>query len=621
MKKHTESSYLYVGNSELIEELYEQFLVQPASVSAEWQQYFESFRDDSTVASQSRSRKTYPLSSIDTATESTQAQYESDTSGLNAQIKKQVSVLQLINAHRFRGHREADLEPLKQYERPFVDELDYAYHGLSDADLDTKFYTGSLVGPEQSTLSEILTHVKQTYCGSVGAEYMHINATTEKRWIQQRLESCHSKPNFDKATKTNILERLIAANVLEEYLDTRYVGQKRFSLEGGESLIPLLDHLIENAGAEDVQEIVVGMAHRGRLNILINILGKQPADLFDEFEGTNKTESSSGDVKYHLGYSSNIATETGPVHLTLAFNPSHLEIIDPVVEGSVRARQERRDDKRHDQVLPVLLHGDAAFAGQGVVMETFNLSQTRGYKTGGTIHIIINNQIGFTTSDPLDSRSTLYCTDVAKMVQAPIFHVNSDDPEAVVFVTALALDYRMEFNKDVVIDMICYRKHGHSEADEPAATQPVMYQKIRRHPGVRDKYTTQLISENVLTRVNVKQMEQDYITSLESNKAVSAPKVDVVNAEFSINFSEYHHASWDAATKTHIDSDTLEHIVKTITTVPDDFEIHPTVTRILNGRKKMAAGEIPFDWVLLNIWPMAACCKKVTASASRSGQR
>ena len=589
MKKSRQTSYLYCGNNELLEQLYHQFGKDPQSVAAEWRDYFEKIEQSETTAQLGYPTKR-PSSGV--------APSSRHSSGAvnQQQVKKQVSVLQLINAHRFRGHREADLDPLHQYERPKVDELDYRFHGLEQDDLDTVFNTGSLVGLEDAKLRDIIEHLKLTYCGNIGAEYMHINATAEKRWIQQRLESCQSKPNYDRDMQMNILERIIAANMLETYLDSRYVGQKRFSLEGGESLIPLLDHLIEHAGTNQLREVVIGMAHRGRLNVLMNILGKEPEDLFDEFEGITTTDSSSGDVKYHLGYSSDISTEAGPVHLTLAFNPSHLEIINPVVEGSVRARQDRRSDIKHEQVLPVLIHGDAAFAGQGVVMETFNLSQTRGYKTGGTVHIIINNQIGFTTSDPLDSRSTLYCTDVAKMVQAPIFHVNGDDPEAVVFITKMALDYRNTFNKDVVIDLICYRKHGHSESDEPAATQPVMYRRIRRHPGVRSRYAAKLIDNDVITRVNVEQMEIDYVKLLESNVTVSAPKVSKFQSKYHINYDRFKETPWRTETNTQIKPESIERITECVTSVPEGYELHPSVQKILTNRQRMVAGEIDCDW-------------------------
>jgi 2-oxoglutarate dehydrogenase E1 component len=413
--------------------------------------------------------------------------------------RKQVAVLQLINMYRYVGLSQAKLDPLRIKQQLDLPELDPARFGFTDADMEKIFHTGSLVGPEHATLREILQILRETYCGSVGAEYMYISSVEQKRWIQARLEGQRSNPDYSADYKRHILERLNAAEGLEKYLHTRYVGQKRFSGEGNESLIPLLDCLIQKSGKAGVQQIVMGMAHRARLNVLVNTLGKMPSDLFREFEEKQPQDLPSGDVKYHQGFSSAIKTPDGIVRLALAFNPSHLEIVNPVVEGSVRARQHLLNDKLGDKVLPVLIHGDAAFAGQGVVMETLNLSQTRGYGTGGTVHIIINNQIGFTTSDPRDSRSTLYCTDVAKMIEAPIFHVNGDDPEAVVMMAELAFDFRMRFHKDVVIDMVCFRKLGHNEQDEPMVTQPKMYQIINRHPGTRRCYADQLIAEGVIT--------------------------------------------------------------------------------------------------------------------------
>lgn len=592
-------SYLYSGNAWFIEELYESFLADPDSVDGDWRACFEQLQS------------TEPGAAPDVAhTPIQQAFYEAGKQGRSnttpqvdsntlAEHQKQVAVLQMINAYRFRGHRQADLDPLKQYGRPDVPELDPAFHGLTEADMNSSYNTGSLQADEpELPLSEILSIVKSTYCGTIGAEYMHINETEQKRWIQQRLEGCRGTSTFDRDKKLRVLGKVIAANALEEYLHTKYVGQKRFSLEGGESLIPLLDEVIQDGGRQEIREIVIGMAHRGRLNVLVNTIGKLPSDLFSEFEGKagGDDENGTGDVKYHLGYSSDIQTRGGPVHLTLAFNPSHLEIIDPVVEGSVRARQERRRDYSHNQVLPVLIHGDAAFAGQGVVMETFNLSQTRGYSTGGTVHIIVNNQIGFTTSDPLDSRSTLYCTDVAKMVQAPILHVNGDDPEAVVFVAKLALDYRMAFNKDVVIDLICFRKHGHSEADEPSATQPIMYKRIKQHPGVRKLYTDQLINEKIISQDDADKFVDEYIESLESNHAVAGPQAENISHDFLINYSPYRGTHWDTATDTTLDEDTVYRLAGRITDVPESIKLHPTVKRIIDGRKRMSLGEIPMDW-------------------------
>ncbi|MDX1518536.1 MAG: 2-oxoglutarate dehydrogenase E1 component [Gammaproteobacteria bacterium] len=591
----TDSHFLYSLNAPFIEQLYENYLNDPQSVTANWRDYFDQLAQEAGDRDRSHSQIRERLRE----SAFTGQQRLPATGGSTADRehdKKQVSVLQLINAHRFLGHRNADLDPLNQYERPEISELNPGYHNLQEADMDTVFNTGSLVGPDTATLRDILARVHNTYCGTIGAEYMHINETEQKRWIQDRLEGCEGNPVFDNSQKKRILGRVIAATALEQYLHTKYVGQKRFSLEGGESLIPLLDEIVQTSGTAGIKEVVIGMAHRGRINVLVNVVGKQPADLFEEFEGKQVKVHESGDVKYHLGYSSDIATEGGPVHLTLSFNPSHLEIIDPVVEGSVRARQERRDDVTHEHVLPVLIHGDAAFAGQGVVMETFNLSQTRGYKTGGTIHIIVNNQIGFTTSDPLDSRSTLYCTDVAKMVQAPIFHVNGDDPEAVVFIAELALEYRMTFKKDIVIDMVCYRKHGHSEADEPAATQPIMYQKIRSHKTVREIYTEQLIEEQVISDDDARDMENIYINSLESNQMVAGTRVDITHTEFAINFDKYKDTPWDYPVDTSLNESDVQRYTDRITDIPEDFELHPAVKKIMDNRKQMGAGEIPFDW-------------------------
>lgn len=589
------SSMLYSGNAWYVEELYEVYLEDAKSVSEDWRLYFNTL-----VLSDPNSRPDTPHSAIQ------QAYYQAaKLKGQSPVIhvasdsvahQKQVAVLQLINAYRFRGHRQADLDPLKQYERPNVPELEPAYHGLTEADMSTSFNTGSLHAEDEIPLQEIIDIIQTTYCRSIGMEYMHINEPEIKRWIQQRLEFCRSTPNYNKEQKIRILERIIAANTLEEYLNTKYVGQKRFSLEGGESLNPLLDVLVQSGGSAGIKEMVIGMAHRGRLNVLVNTIGKNPAELFDEFEGKHVQELGSGDVKYHLGYSSDIETPGGTVHLTLSFNPSHLEIVAPVVEGSVRARQERRKDHARDKVLPILLHGDAAFAGQGVVMETFNLSQTRGYLTGGTIHIVINNQIGFTTSDPLDSRSTLYCTDVAKMVQAPIFHVNGDDPEAVAFIAQQALDYRMEFNRDVVIDMICFRKHGHSETDEPAATQPIMYQHIHQHPGVKHLYTERLINEGHIIDEEVDRIVENYIASLDTNKKVSGKHASNIDTEFHIDYSPYIATAWNASVDTSLDSDTVKQLTTKITTIPEHYQLHRSVKKIIDSRIRMGNGELSIDW-------------------------
>ena len=585
-------SCLYSGNAGFVETLYEAYLANPDAVERQWRQYFDSLQaaPANTDIAHSAIRQTFKDRARRGAPpgppEATARAY-----------RKQTAVLQLINAYRFNGHRQSDLDPLQQYQRPALPELDPAFHGLDEADMGRTFNTGSLFAPAELTLAEILHIVKTTYCGTVGAEYMHINETEQKRWLQKRLEESLATPGFDRDKRIRILERVIGANALEEYLHKKYVGQKRFSLEGGESLIPLLDEIVQAGGEENIKEIVIGMAHRGRLNVLVNTIGKRPAELFDEFEGRAiDTRKGSGDVKYHMGYSSDIGTPGGSVHLTLAFNPSHLEIIDPVVEGSVRARQDRRADQARNAVLPVLIHGDAAFAGQGVVMETFNLSQTRGYSTGGTVHIIVNNQIGFTTSDSLDSRSSLYCSDVAKMVQAPIFHVNGDDPEAVVLVTRLALEFRMAFNKDVVIDMVCYRKHGHSEADEPLATQPIMYQQVRKHPGVRQRHTDRLIAAGVITRQEAAAIAEDYIASLETNRAVAGAAAEHANPKYLIDYSRFIDVNWDHPADTAIDRAAVANLTRAITALPAEFELNPAVRKIMDSRKQMGAGALPMDW-------------------------
>lgn len=588
-------SCLSSGNIAFVEGLYESFLRDRNSVSIEWQAYFDQLQSGLSRAKHDVSHAPAQQRMIDNTRPRQGSIVASSQLSNDVDSNKQVSVLQLINAFRFTGHRQANLDPLNQYERPQVPELDPAYHGLNENDMEQIFNTGSLHGPTEAPLREILDIVRSTYCSTIGAEYMHIVETAQKRWIQQRLEPNRGNPNFDANKKKHLLDRVISAGALEEYLHTKYVGQKRFSLEGGESLIPLLDQIVEDSGRYGVKEVVLGMAHRGRLNVLVNIVGKHPAELFDEFEGRNRA-ARSGDVKYHLGYSSDIETPGGSVHLTLGFNPSHLEIIDPVVVGSVRARQDRRGDVERNMVIPLLIHGDAAFAGQGIVMETFNLSQTRGYSTGGTVHVIFNNQIGFTTSDPLDSRSTLYCTDVAKIVQAPIFHVNGDDPEAVAMVAQIALDFRMEFNKDVVIDMVCYRRHGHSEADEPAATQPIMYQYIRKHPGVRKIYTDKLIDEGVITLGHAEDITEAYKAALDDNIVVSRPYSDVTDTRFKINYEPYRSTSWRDNVDTTIGRDLIVKLSEKLSEIPDTFKLHRAVQRINSDRLAMGKGQKPLDW-------------------------
>ena len=594
IKTFLENSHLFGANAPFIEELYETYLEDPNRVSAEWRAYFDALQKASGAVTRDIAHHPIVASFAKRAREGLQTMVAARLDSESA--KKQVSVLQLINAHRFLGAHYANIDPLKRQEKPYVAELDPAHYGLTEADMETVFNTGSLVGPEQAPLREILEAVRSTYCGSIGIEYMYMTHTEQKRWIQNRFESIRSRPHYSKEVRRHILERITAAETLEKYLHTRYVGQKRFSLEGGESAIPLLEHIIQRAGGQGVQEIVLAMAHRGRLNVLVNVLGKVPKDLFSEFEGKHPSELSSGDVKYHQGFSSDLMTPGGPVHLTLAFNPSHLEIVNPVVEGSVRARQNRRGDREGKQVLPLLIHGDAAFAGQGVVMETLALSQTRGYRTGGTVHVVINNQIGFTTSDPRDTRSSLYCTDIGKMIEAPVFHVNGDDPEAVLLASEAALDFRMAFAKDAIVDLVCFRRLGHNEQDEPLVTQPLMYKSIAQHPGTRKLYAFKLVEEGVVTEAEAEDLIKTHRAALDGGQNTNQSILQNHKPPFAVDWTPYQNADWQQPAKTAVVLKELKRLAEKLTTVPENFKLHPTVERVMASRREMGQGKQPLDW-------------------------
>ncbi len=592
MKQLQATSYLNGANAPFIEEQYENYLADPNSVSDEWKKYFDELQK--TSGALTRDIAHTPI--IDSFARLAKNGNRSASAVDVEASAKQVAVLQFINAHRFVGNRVAKLDPLERQEIPRVPELELATYALTDADLDKTFNTGSLFGPQMATLREIVDIVKTTYCGTVGLEYMYISDQEQKRWLQQRFESVRSKATLNTEQKKHLLERLTAAETLEKYLHTRYVGQKRFSLEGGDTLIPIMDELIQRAGAQGVKEAVIGMAHRGRLNVLVNNLGKLPKDLFSEFEGKSASKLSSGDVKYHQGFSSDVQTKDGPLHLTLAFNPSHLEIVNPVVEGSVRARQKRRKDTDGKQVLPILIHGDAAFAGQGVVMETLNLSQTRGYRTGGTVHVVVNNQIGFTTSDPRDTRSTIYCTDIAKSIEAPVFHVNGDDPEACILVTQIALDYRMTFLKDVVIDMVCYRRLGHNEQDEPLVTQPLMYKKIAQHPGTRKLYADKLAAEKVIRAEDGDKLVADYRATMDAGQNPDKTILHGQTPPFQVDWGPYQNVEWTRSAKTAVPLKELKRLSDKLTTMPEGFKLHSTVERMLAARRQMGEGALPLDW-------------------------
>jgi 2-oxoglutarate dehydrogenase E1 component len=590
-----EPTPLFGGNAAFLDALYEQYLRDPASVEDKWRRYFDSLPGpkgaehpqgpiEAALAARARQpRATAPSSPTE--------------AGVNA---KQAAVSRLIQIWTNRGHLVAKLDPLGLTQRPRPHVLDLEYFGLGAADLDSEFFTASRTQavPQRMKLRQILEQLETIYAGPIGAEFAHMSESQERLWLQDQFQAGRLAGRFTTEEKRNILWQVTAAEGLERYLHTKYVGQKRFSLEGGETLLPLLDDLIQSCGGAKVEEVVIGMAHRGRLNVLINLLGKSPPTLFSEFEGAYDLShlKGSGDVKYHKGFSADLRTGAGNVHTVLAFNPSHLEVVNPVVEGSVRARQERRNDDKGDRVLPLLIHGDAAFAGQGVVMETLQLSQARGFYTGGTVHVIINNQVGFTTSEPSDARSTQYCSDVAKMLEAPIFHVNADDPEAAVFVARLALEYRMRFHKDVVIDLVCYRRHGHNEADEPAATQPVMYRVIRQHPTTRQLYADKLAAEGVLTQAEADAMLEQYRDGLDKGRPQARAALGMIGNTFTVDWTRFAQADWTERVHGGVEPARLESLGTRLMELPSDLTLHPRVAAVMANRKKMLAGEAPLDW-------------------------
>ena len=605
LERFRSSGALYGGNAAFIEDLYERYLNDPESVDLAWRERFDAMRQE--AANQPADQAVVgeiahgPVREnfLRLAQESRSRARARSTERLEpAAAEKQAAVLRLINAFRYRGHQVADTDPIALRDKPKIPDLDPDYHNLGPEDMDQVFHTGSLYAPDRMSLREIIALMEQIYCRSVGSEYMHITNTQEKRWIQKRLEGYRAIPELENADRRWMLSLLTAAEGIEKYLHQRYVGQKRFSLEGGETLIPLLDELIQRAGRKGQKELVIGMAHRGRLNVLTNVFGKPPQDIFDEFEGRVPMDwrKQAGDVKYHLGFATDVDTPGGVVHLALGFNPSHLEIIDPVIEGSVRARQRRRRDHAGDLVLPVLIHGDAAFAGQGVVMETLQLSQVRSYATGGTVHIVINNQIGFTTSHPLDARSSLYCTDVAKVVQAPVFHVNGDDPEAAVFVTRMALDFRNQFHKDVVIDLVCYRRLGHNEADEPSVTQPMMYKKIAERPTARAVYASRLESAGIVTRAEADGMVEEYRRSIEQGVVVARPVLCGLDNAYKVDWSSCASSHWDQDVDTGVPLEQLRSLAESMLRLPDGFQLHPRVEKVWEERRKMAQGDQLANW-------------------------
>jgi 2-oxoglutarate dehydrogenase E1 component len=600
MLKERQTSFLFGGNAPYIEEQYELYLADPDSVTGEWRTWFDALREMPAIDGTDRDDEPHgPVISsfVELAKRPPRVYAPADSSAANGLglARKQVAVQSLIAAFRMIGTREADLDPLSWTPPRAYAELTPAYYGLSAEDMWTKFSTAdTFLFDDDATLEDIVTALEQTYTGTLGAEFMHLTDAEQRRWWQMRLESTRAKPTLKAAEKRRLLERLTAAEGLEKYLHTRYTGQKRFSLEGAESLIPLLDEIVQYGASKNARAVVMGMAHRGRLNVLVNIVGKPFSALFDEFDGNDPEKLPAGDVKYHKGFSSSVDTVDGPVEVMLAFNPSHLEIVNPVVQGMARAKAESLESADGAAVVPVEIHGDAAMAGQGVVMETLSLSYTRGHGTGGTIHVVVNNQIGFTTSDPRDARSSFYTTDVAKMIEAPILHVNGDDPEAVAMAVRLALDYRTAFKRSVVIDLVCFRKYGHQEQDTPAITQPMMYRSIANHPGIRALYATKLIQQGVVTRE-------------EADSYVSARREILERAHEALD-SDASPSPRKAGSRTGADEESnpgrhdapsaeqLRALAHQISSVPEGLALHPLVKKMMTGRQEMAAGKRPLDW-------------------------
>lgn len=594
-KEHLDysSSHLAAGNLGYMETIYGDYINQPDRLQKSWQSYFSRLAREREVP--------YPQVAKDIRA---LLRNGSQSNGLAETVRPtlanhQEKVNALINAYRTYGHKKARINPLEYRSINDGKDLGLARYGLNDGDLSSVYdISKTYFGSANLALSELINRLENTYCASIGAEFMYLSEPAKKIWFQERIERVEGKYRLTKERKLRILERLVAAEGLEHSLATKYPGTKRFGLEGGEGLIPMMDALVQASGLTGVREVVIGMAHRGRLNMLVNILGKNPASLFEEFEGKFRfdDENFGGDVKYHQGFSSNVRTDGGEVHLALSFNPSHLEIVGPVVEGSVRARQDRRGDRAGIEVLPVVIHGDASFAGQGVVMETLQMSQLRGYKTGGTVHIIINNQIGFTVSKTGDARSTLYATDVAKIIEAPILHINGNDPEALVYATELALEYRMKFNSDIVIDMVCYRKHGHNEADEPSITQPIMYQKIGEMPSSCDIYGAKLVDEGVITMDGFTEMKEGYRDHLYKGDHVSRSWVEKPNTKLYVDWAPYLGHKWKNFYRTGVDEKRLAEIGKCLEVVPPGFTLHRQVLKVLEDRREMRLGNKLVDW-------------------------
>ena len=589
MKELWESSHTSAGHSAYLESLYETYISDPDSLSNEWIEFFKHLPHHPTSNGE--------ISHQNIVKEFKNISRKNTVSKTSVDVR-QGKVIRLIQAYRNRGHLLATLDPLGLMERDKVDDLNIEFHGLSDNDLDEEFYTDTFIPDnEKMKLRDILKSLKEIYCGNIGLECNHIMETEERRWFQRKFENKLQEYSFSKKERLNIYERLNSAEGLAKYLSAKYPGMKRFGIDGAESLVPLVENVIQNFGSMGANQICFGMAHRGRLNLLVNVLGKLPSELFSAFDEDYELDgASTGDVKYHLGFSSNFETSGGEVHVSLFNNPSHLEIVDPVVIGSVRARQDRIGDLDRSKVVPVLLHGDASFSGQGVVMESLQMSQTRGFNVGGTVHIIVNNQIGFTTSNKLDSRSTDYSSDVAKIIQAPVIHVNGDDPEMVINAAKIACKYRNKFKKDIVLDLFCYRRRGHNEADDPSATQPKMYSKISKHPSVLSQYEENLISNGVLTTDKANKIKKEYRKSLEGGKTVAKNLAQKPNDKLWFDWQPYMGIKWWPKVDTSFNKKDFESLGVDICEVPETFNIGKQASKIFKDRLDITKTKTMANW-------------------------
>jgi len=610
-------SFKYGGNSNYLEDLYQKYLLDPNEIDSDWKNYFDSIHTN--VEERNHQAIQDRFKNIRLSRKS------SNEEKTVLESPKSSEVQNLINAFRRRGHQVAKIDPLHLRKEKNISDLDLSFHNLSEVDLETSFALSNFQDGKTMTLSEIKTSIEQTYTSNIGYEFMHIVDSKIRRWFLDKIEGKANPYAFTSDEKKQILKRVVDSEGLEKFLASKYPGAKRFGLEGGESLIPLLDTLIEDFGSKGVKEVCLGMSHRGRLNVLINVMGKKPSELFSEFaEELEAHDARTGDVKYHLGFSSNVLTSGGEVHLSLGSNPSHLEIVNPVILGSVKARQDRRQDEKKKKVVPILMHGDASFAGQGVVMEILQLSQTRAFGVGGTVHIVVNNQIGFTTSLKKDARSTEYCTDVGKMIEAPILHVNGDDPEACVTAAKLAVEFRDTFKRDIIIDFVCYRRRGHNESDEPFATQPLMYSKIKSKKTVTELYSDKLISNNTIDIKQFENFKSNYRANMEKGELVALSMASDPDRSMYFDWTPYLKPDKKKTYPTAVNMAQLKKSFKYCLEIPENLQMQKQVEKLYQDRTLMAKGEMRINWGFAEMVAYATLLQdgypvRITGQDSRRG--